>query len=157
MGLLAGLAAGLTEKRSSVLGATTMRGLRKLRIICLLSRWKYWAGVVGLTTAMFTVSPSTPASSLSHICGRKGRDRSRCLHVGMENICTTNGRRDKTMKKGNKSERRDWSRQSCQRLASWPQTGSLGFSSQLLPQRCVIAIRFCCNRENSECATLIQQ
>lgn len=61
----------LTENRSSVLGPTTMRGLRKLRIICLLSRWKYWAGVVGLTTAMFTLSPSTPSSWLSHICQRK--------------------------------------------------------------------------------------
>lgn len=61
----------LTENLSRVLGPTTMRGLRKLRIICLLSRWKYWAGVVGLTTAMFTLSPSTPSSLLSHIWATK--------------------------------------------------------------------------------------
>lgn len=34
-------AAVLTENRSSVLGPTTMRGLRKFRIICRRSRWKY--------------------------------------------------------------------------------------------------------------------
>lgn len=48
-----------------------MRGFRKFRTICLLSRWKYCAGVVGCVTNMFTVSPSTPSSTLSHIWGKK--------------------------------------------------------------------------------------
>ena len=57
----------LTGSLSSVFGEARMRGFLKFRIICLRSRWKYWAGVVGWATHMFTVSPSTPSSVLSHI------------------------------------------------------------------------------------------
>ena len=57
----------LTGSLSSVFGEARMRGFLKFRIICLRSRWKYWAGVVGWATHMFTVSPSTPSSALSHI------------------------------------------------------------------------------------------
>lgn len=72
----------LTENLSSILGPTTMRGLRKFRIICLLSRWKYWADVVGLTTAMFTQSLSTPSSLLSHIWETKRDELVIIYHSG---------------------------------------------------------------------------
>jgi hypothetical protein len=61
----------LTGNLSNILGEATMRGFLKLRTICLLSKWKYCAGVVGCTTDMFTVSPSTPSSALSHSWERK--------------------------------------------------------------------------------------
>lgn len=48
-----------------------MRGFRKSRTICRRSKWKYCAGVVGCATNMFTVSPSTPSSALSHIWARR--------------------------------------------------------------------------------------
>ena len=45
---------GRTGSLSSPLGAHTTSGLRKLRLIWRLRRWKYCAGVVGYTTCMFT-------------------------------------------------------------------------------------------------------
>lgn len=63
----------LTGNLSNIFGEATMRGFLKFRTICLLSRWKYCAGVVGCTTTMFTVSPSTPSSALSHIWERSER------------------------------------------------------------------------------------
>ena len=71
---------------SSVLGATTTSGFLQGRTlvkcylrafhaslslcltICRLSRWKYWAPVVGCTTSQFTMSVSPSSSLLSVIC-----------------------------------------------------------------------------------------
>lgn len=77
----------LTENLSRVFGPATMRGLRKLRIICRRSRWKYCAGVVGLTTPMLTLSPSTPSSLLSHIWGMTTwQDPKRHRYITLQNV-----------------------------------------------------------------------
>lgn len=63
-----------------------MRGFLKFRTICLLSKWKYCAGVVGCPTNMFTVSPSTPSSVLSHIWGR--RENVQIIAFNHNDICS---------------------------------------------------------------------